>query len=136
MYDWAEFRHFRYLLGILEKGGYRIPADELHTSLPNLTVQSRQFQDNASVRLFRKSKSGRIYPTSPGQAFLALAPLLLEVCDEIIGTLIAIERGSSTQCDSDQRHSSIWRCFVSSVGCIRGSCRNALYGQLMAILPH
>ena len=43
MYDWAEFRHFRYLLAILEKGGFRVAADELHTSQPNLTVQARQF---------------------------------------------------------------------------------------------
>jgi DNA-binding transcriptional LysR family regulator len=93
MYDWAEFRHFRYLLTILEKGGFRIAADELHTSQPNLTVQARQFQDNAAIRLFRKSKSGRIYPTRTGQAFLALAPFLLEVRDEIIDILIEIERG-------------------------------------------
>jgi DNA-binding transcriptional LysR family regulator len=93
MYDWAEFRHFRYLLAILEKGGFRNAADELHTSQPNLTVQARQFQENASIRLFRKSKSGRIFPTSTGQAFLTLAPLLLEVREEIIDALIAVERG-------------------------------------------
>jgi DNA-binding transcriptional LysR family regulator len=58
MYDWAEFRHFRYLLKILEKRGFRLAAEELFTSQPNLTVQARQFQDNASVRLFHKSKSG------------------------------------------------------------------------------
>jgi DNA-binding transcriptional LysR family regulator len=93
MYDWAEFRHFRYLLAILEKGGFRVAADELHTSQPNLTVQARQFQENASIRLFRKSKNGRIYPTRTGLAFLALAPLLLEVRDEIMDALVAIERG-------------------------------------------
>jgi len=93
MYDWAEFRHFRYLLAILEKGGFRIAADELHTSQPNLTVQARQFQENASIRLFRKSKNGRISPTKTGRAFLALAPLLLEVRDETMDALIAIERG-------------------------------------------
>jgi DNA-binding transcriptional LysR family regulator len=93
MYDWAEFRHFRYLLAILEKGGFRVAADELHTSQPNLTVQARQFQENASIRLFRKSKNSRIYPTRTGQAFLALAPLLFEVRDEIMDALIAIERG-------------------------------------------
>lgn len=26
MYDWAEFRHFFYLLKILEKGGFRLDA--------------------------------------------------------------------------------------------------------------
>ena len=56
MYDWAEFRHFLYLLKILEKGGFRVAAEELHTSQPNLTVQARRFQDHASVRLFSKTK--------------------------------------------------------------------------------
>jgi DNA-binding transcriptional LysR family regulator len=93
MYEWAEFRHFRYLLKILEKGGFRAAAEELHTSQPNLTVQARQFQDNASVRLFRKMKSGQIRPTETGIAFIALARLVLEVRDEAIDALIAIERG-------------------------------------------
>ena len=93
MYDWAEFRHFLYLLKILEKGGFRIAAEELHTSQPNLTVQARRFQNHASVRLFRKSKSGRIRPTETGIAFITLARLILEIRDEAIDALIAIERG-------------------------------------------
>jgi DNA-binding transcriptional LysR family regulator len=93
MYEWAEFRHFRYLLKILEKGGFRAAAEELYTSQPNLTVQARQFQDHASVRLFRKRKSGQILPTETGIAFIALARLVLEVRDEVIDALIAIERG-------------------------------------------
>lgn len=93
MYDWAEFRHFRYLLAVLEKQGFRVAAEELHTSQPNLTVQARQFQENASVRLFRKTKNGRIRPTETGIAFIALARSLLETRDDIINALIAIERG-------------------------------------------
>jgi DNA-binding transcriptional LysR family regulator len=93
MYDWAEFRHFLYLLTILEKGGFRVAAEELHTSQPNLTVQARRFQDHASVRLFRKSKNGRIGPTETGIAFTSLARLVLEVREEVIDALIAIERG-------------------------------------------
>ncbi|MDX6457712.1 MAG: hypothetical protein QOE55_1409 [Acidobacteriaceae bacterium] len=93
MYDWAEFRHFRYLLKILEKGGFRAAAEELYTSQPNLTVQARQFQDHASVRLFRRLKNGQIRPTETGIAFIALARLVLEVRDEAIDALIAIERG-------------------------------------------
>ncbi len=93
MYDWAELRHFRYLLVILEKQGFRAAAEELHTSQPNLTVQARQFQENASVRLFRRMKNGRIRPTETGIAFIGLARLLLETRDEIIDALIAIERG-------------------------------------------
>lgn len=30
MHDWAEFRHFRYLLAILEEQGFRAAADGGH----------------------------------------------------------------------------------------------------------
>lgn len=93
MNDWAEFRHFRYLLTILEKQGFRTAAEELHTSQPNLTVQARQFQENAGVRLFRRSRSGRIRPTETGVAFIQLARTLLELRDEVIDLLNAIEQG-------------------------------------------
>ena len=68
-------------------------AEALHTSQPNLSVQARQFQENASVRLFKKLRNGRIRPTETGVAFIALARLLLETRDEVISALIAIERG-------------------------------------------
>ena len=93
MYDWAEFRHFSYLLKVLEKGGFRVAAEELHTSQPNLSVQARRFQDHASIRLFRKLKNGQICPTDTGIAFVTLARLALEIREEIIDALIAIERG-------------------------------------------
>ena len=93
MYEWAELRHFRYLLAILERQGFRIAAEELHTSQPNLSVQARQFQENASVRLYKKLKNGRIRPTETGLAFIALAKQLLQTRDEVINALIAIERG-------------------------------------------
>jgi DNA-binding transcriptional LysR family regulator len=93
MYEWAELRHFRYLLTILERQGFRAAAEELRTAQPNLSVQARQFQENASVRLFRKMKGGRIRPTDTGVAFKVLAKFLLETRDEVIDALIAIERG-------------------------------------------
>jgi DNA-binding transcriptional LysR family regulator len=93
MYDWAELRHFRYLLTVLERQGFRVAAEELHTSQPNLTVQAKQFQDHASVRLFRKTKNGRIRPTEAGIAFISLARLLLDTRDEVIEALVAIDRG-------------------------------------------
>jgi DNA-binding transcriptional LysR family regulator len=93
MYDWAELRHFRYLLAILERQGFRVAAEQLHTSQPNLTVQARQFQENASIRLFQKMRNGRIRPTETGTAFIPLARLLLETRDEVIDALIAIDRG-------------------------------------------
>lgn len=93
MNDWAEFRHFLYLKTILERGGFRSAADHLNTSQPNLTVQARQFQDFADICLYRKAKDGRISPTETGLAFISLASSLLEVRDEVIAALIAIDRG-------------------------------------------
>ncbi|SDE96636.1 LysR family transcriptional regulator [Terriglobus roseus] len=93
MYDWAEFRHFRYLLAILEKEGFRAAAEDLRTAQPNLSVQARQFQENASIRLYRKTKSGRIRITETGMAFMTLARFLLETRQEVIDTLMALERG-------------------------------------------
>jgi DNA-binding transcriptional LysR family regulator len=93
MYEWAELRHFRYLLKILEKRGFRAAAEELHTAQPNLSVQARQFQDNVSVRLFRKLKNGGIRPTETGVAFMVLARLVLDTVDDALNALIAIERG-------------------------------------------
>jgi DNA-binding transcriptional LysR family regulator len=93
MYDWAEFRHFRYLLAILERRGFRAAAEQLHTSQPNLTVQARQFQDRAGVRLFRRSKAGHIRTTESGAAFIGLARYLLDVRDEVIDAIVAVDRG-------------------------------------------
>jgi DNA-binding transcriptional LysR family regulator len=93
MNDWAEFRHFLYLITILEKGGLRPAAECLHTSQPNLSVQARQFQEYASVCLYRKAKNGHIYPTETGLAFIPLAKSVLEARDEVIAAIVAIERG-------------------------------------------
>lgn len=93
MYDWAEFRHFWYLLTVLEKRGFRPAAEHLHTSQPNLSVQARQFQEYAAVTLFRKSKDGRIHPTEAGIAFISLARTVLETREDAINALIAIDRG-------------------------------------------
>ncbi len=51
LYDWAEFRHFKYLLAILEKQGFRAASEALCTVQPNLSEHAKQFQENASVRL-------------------------------------------------------------------------------------
>jgi DNA-binding transcriptional LysR family regulator len=48
---------------------------------------------NASVRLFQKTKSGRVRPTDTGVAFISLARLLLETREEVMDALVAIERG-------------------------------------------
>ena len=93
MNDWAEFRHFKYLLAIAEHKGFRAAAEYLHTAQPNLSAQAKQFQDLSDVHLFRKGKDGRIRLTATGIAFMPIAQGLLDARDEAIAALIAIERG-------------------------------------------
>src|SRR5579863_1653879 len=39
--DLAEFRHFRYLLAIVERKGFRAAAEHPRTAEPNLSVQAK-----------------------------------------------------------------------------------------------
>ena len=96
MYDWAEFRHFKYLLTILELRGFRAAAEQLNTGQPNLSIQAKQFQENASVRLYEKAKDGRIKPTDTGVAFKFIAKSVLEAREEAFEALAEIERGAIT----------------------------------------
>jgi len=93
MNNWAEFRHFRYLLAIVEHKGFRAAAEHLHTAEPNLSVQARQFQEAFAIQLFKKGKNGRIELTETGVAFKAIAQGVLDARDEALAALIAIERG-------------------------------------------
>ena len=75
---------------VLERQGFRAAAEELRAAQPKLSVQARQFQKNASVRLFRKMKGARIRATETGTAIKVLARFLLETRDEVLDALIAI----------------------------------------------
>jgi DNA-binding transcriptional LysR family regulator len=92
MNDWAEFRHFKYLLAIVENKGFRAAAEQLHTAQPNLSAQAKQFQDLSAIHLFRKTKDGRIRLTETGIAFRPIAQGLLDARDEAIAALVAIEQ--------------------------------------------
>ena len=96
MYEWAEFRHFKYLLTILELQGFRAASERLHTGQPNLSMQAKLFQEHASVRLYEKAKDGRIKPTESGVAFQFIAKSLLDARDEAFEALAAVERGEIT----------------------------------------
>jgi len=93
MYEWAEFRHFKYLLTILELKGFRAAAEQLYTAQSNLSTQAKQFQEAASVRLYDKLKDGRIKPTDTGVAFTFIAKDVLNTRAEAIEAILAIDRG-------------------------------------------
>jgi DNA-binding transcriptional LysR family regulator len=94
MNDFAEFRHFRYLLEILEQEGLRPAAENLHTTPPNLCKQALEFQERFQLHLYRKRRDNRIAPTKTGTAFIAIARSLLEARDQAIAALQAVESGT------------------------------------------
>lgn len=93
MNDWVEFRHFRYLLAIVEHDGFRAAAEYLHTAQPNLSVQVKQFQDLSGLRFFRRLKDGRVRLTRTGRAVRTLAQGLFDHRDDILVALHSIEQG-------------------------------------------
>jgi DNA-binding transcriptional LysR family regulator len=93
MNEWAEFRHFLYLLTILECGGIRPAAEILHTSPPNLCTQAKDFQEYLNIRLYEIGADNRLSPTRAGTALAPMARGLLLARDEVIAAVIAIGKG-------------------------------------------
>jgi DNA-binding transcriptional LysR family regulator len=96
MYEWAEFRNIQYLHTILKLKGFRAAAEQLHITQPNLSLQARQFQEQASVHLYKKTANGHFELTNVGVAFAFMAKHLLEARDEMFQTLMALEHGDIT----------------------------------------
>src|SRR5664279_18887 len=94
MNDFAEFRHFKYLLEILEQESLRSAADHLHTTSPNICKQAQEFQEHFHLRLYQKLRDNRIRRTKTGTACIAIARELLQHRDEAITVLQAIESGA------------------------------------------
>jgi DNA-binding transcriptional LysR family regulator len=91
MHDRAKVHHLRYLLAILQRGGFRAAAEHLHALQTNLTMWVCHFQGYVSICLYRKSKNGRSQQTDVGLAFMALAWFVLERCDETSDPLVAVD---------------------------------------------
>lgn len=95
MDDYAEFRHLRYLLAIIEHKGLRVAAEALNITEPSLSRQAREFQQHYKLKFYRRSKTGRIEITRTGHALPIIFRDLLEAREEAIAALEAIERGEA-----------------------------------------
>jgi len=93
--DYAEFRHLKYLLAIVEHKGLRAAAEALNITEPSLSRQAREFQQHYKLKFYLRSKTGRIEITRTGQALPIIFGDLLEARDEAIAALEAIERGEA-----------------------------------------
>ena len=114
MNDYAEFRHFRYLLEILEQESLRSAAEILHTTAPNICKQMQEFQGHFHLRLYRRLRDNRIARTKSGTASIPIVRDLLEHRDEVIAVMQAIESreintlrlGSGTFVDKELFHAA------------------------------
>jgi DNA-binding transcriptional LysR family regulator len=94
MNDFAEFRHFKYLLEILLEENLRSAAENLHTTAPNIYKQGQEFQEHFHLRVYMKLRDNRIKRTKTGTACIPIARDLLAHRDEAIVALQAIESGT------------------------------------------
>jgi len=94
MNDFAEFRHFKYLLEILLEENLRSAAENLHTTAPNIYQQGQEFQEHFHLRVYMKQRDNRIKRTKTGTACIPIARDLLAHRDEAIVALQAIESGT------------------------------------------
>jgi DNA-binding transcriptional LysR family regulator len=95
MDNFAEFRHFKYLLAIAEHGGLRAAASALNTGQPSMSRQIREFQEHYGIRFFRRKKGHRIELTPAGEALKIIAKDILEMREEALEALLAIHHGKS-----------------------------------------
>jgi DNA-binding transcriptional LysR family regulator len=95
MDDFAEFRHFKYLLAVAEHKGFRAAAEALNTTQPSLSRQIKEFQEHYNLRLFRPTKGRNVELTPAGEALLVIAKDVLEVRDQALAALEAIQSGEA-----------------------------------------
>jgi LysR family hca operon transcriptional activator len=72
-----ELRHLRYFVAVAEAGSLTVAAEQtLHTSLPSLSRQIRDLEDEVGARLLTRRARG-IELTPAGRAFLEHARVVL-----------------------------------------------------------
>lgn len=80
-----ELRHLRYLVAVVDHGGFRRAAEHLHISQPPLSQQIAQLEERVGAALLIRSRRG-IAVTAAGEAFLRDARLLLVDVDRAVET--------------------------------------------------
>jgi len=97
MDDYAEFRHFKYLLAVAEHGGIRAAAQAVNTGQPSLSRQVKDFQEHYGLVFYRRKKGQKIALTPAGEALKVIAKDLLEMRDQALAALLAIQRGEAEE---------------------------------------
>lgn len=71
-----ELRHLRYLLAVVDHGGFGRAARALRISQPPLSRQVRELEEEVGAQLLNRDRNG-VYPTEAGEVFVAGARTVL-----------------------------------------------------------
>ena len=91
--DWANDRLLRFMLAIVEHENFRLAAEELNTSLSNLSDSAQTFLEDSGLHLYYLDRSKHAHLTRTGIAFREMVRPLFEARDEVMTALEAIEKG-------------------------------------------
>ncbi|WP_263408922.1 LysR family transcriptional regulator [Terriglobus tenax] len=90
IYDYLEFRHLRYIVAVAEELNITRAAERLNVVQSNLSRQISDIEELFHVKLFIRVHNG-VQLTSAGQSFYIRAKQLLELREETINSLHAVQ---------------------------------------------
>lgn len=90
IYDYLDFRHLKFITTIAEEGSMTRAADRLNVVQSNLSKQISELEDLFNVKLFHRVRNG-VQLTSAGQSFYNFACQLLELREEAVNSLQAVQ---------------------------------------------
>lgn len=90
IYDYVEFRHLRYIAAVAEELNMTRAAERLNVVQSNLSKQISDIEELFHVKLFIRVHNG-VQLTSAGRSFYIRAKQLLELREEAINSLHAVQ---------------------------------------------
>lgn len=94
IYDYLEFRHLRFIVTIAEQRNMTRAAERLNVVQSNLSKQIGEIEELFHVKLFIRVHNG-VQLTSAGQSFYNLARQLLELREEAVNSLQAVQEAET-----------------------------------------
>ena len=90
IYNYLEFRHLRFIVAVAEELNMTRAAEQLNVVQSNLSKQVSDIEELFHVKLFIRVRNG-VQLTSAGQSFYIRAKQLLELREETINSLQAVQ---------------------------------------------
>ncbi len=92
VYDHLEFRHLKFIIAIAVEGSFTKAAERLHVVQSNLSKQILELEELYNVQLFIRSNRDGATLTEAGQSFYNFARQLLDLREEAVNSLQAVQQ--------------------------------------------